>query len=83
MVSRKMTFTVPGDLAQLLLRRVPSRERSAYVSKAIAAKLLDPEECLIRACAAANRDMDIAAIEQEWDFLQDRVAEPWHAAEAR
>ena len=78
-----MTFTVPGELAQLLLRRVPSRERSAYVSEAIAAKLRQQEEELIRACEAANRDMDVAAIEQEWDSLNDRVLEPWQDAEAR
>ena len=78
-----MTFTVPGDLAQLLLKKVSSRERSAYVSEAIAAKLQEQEESLIRACEAANRDIDVAAVEQEWDSLQDSVAEPWQDAEAR
>ena len=78
-----MTFTVPGELAQLLLRRIPSRERSAYVSEAIAAKLQAMDESLIRACEAVNREIDVAAIEQEWESLQDRVVEPWQDAQAR
>jgi hypothetical protein len=83
MACQKMTFTVPDELAQILLRRVPSRERSAYVSEAIAAKLREQDESLIRACEAANRDIDVSAIEQEWDSLQDCVLEPWQDAEAR
>lgn len=83
MANQKMTFTVPREVAQLLLRRVPPRERSAYVSEAIDAKLREQDQNLIRACEAANRAIDVAAVEQEWDSLQDSVVEPWQDAEAR
>lgn len=83
MASKKMTFTLPEDLARQFVRRVPARDRSRYVTEAIAARLRERDERLIRACEAANRDPDVLAIEQEWDALPDDVAEPWSDAPAR
>ena len=83
MASHKMTFSLPGDLAEQFVRRVPSRARSAYVSEAIASRLRQQEDRLIRACEAANRDLDAAAIEREWDALETPVEERWTGAEAR
>lgn len=83
MASRKMTFTLPEDVAGLLLRRVPARDRSRYVAEALAAKLREREERLIHACEIANRDPEVLAIEQAWEALPDNIAEPWSDAPAR
>jgi hypothetical protein len=83
MASRKMTFTLPDDLASKFLRTVPSRDRSRYVTEAIAARLREREERLIRACETANLDAEVRAIEGQWDALQDEVIEPWTDAPAR
>ena len=67
MAMRKMTFGVPEALAVqlLLLRRVGSRDRSRFVSEAIAARLEERE------------DSDVAEIEKEFDRIGDEMAEPW------
>jgi len=83
MASRKMTFRIPEDLAVQFAKRVPSRDRSHYVSEAIGAKLREREERLIGACEIANADPDMRAIEQEWDTLPDEIAEPWTDGPAR
>lgn len=77
MASRKMTFTLPDDLAVQFTRRVPARERSHYVAQALAAKLGEREHNLLRACEIANADSDLRAIEQEFDSLSDDLLEPW------
>jgi metal-responsive CopG/Arc/MetJ family transcriptional regulator len=86
MASRKMTFTIPEELATQFLRRVPSRERSRYVSDAITAKLRDREDRMIRACEVANDAANVLAIERDWDALNDqadRVEEPWNSGSTR
>jgi hypothetical protein len=77
MAMRKMTFSVPESLAVQLLRRVASRDRSRFVSAAVAARLEACDVALIRACEIANRDLDVAAIEREFDGIGDEMAEPW------
>ena len=77
MATRKMTFSVPEQLAVQLLRRVASRDRSRFVSEAVAARLEERDAALIRACEIANQDMDVAEIEKELDGLSDEMAEPW------
>jgi hypothetical protein len=83
MASRKMTFTLPDDVACQLLKRVPARDRSRYVAQAIAAKLEERSQRLIRACDIANTEIDVASIEREWDALNDAIPEPWTDAPAR
>jgi hypothetical protein len=83
MASRKMTFTLPGDLASSFTRRVPARDRSRYVADAIAEKLADREKRLILACEAANQDPELREIEQELDAITDELSEPWEDAPAR
>jgi hypothetical protein len=86
MATRKMTFTIPDSLAGQFLKRIPARERSQYVSDAIAAKLREHDEQIARACEIANRSSDILAIEGDWDALADdadRVEEPWNHAPPR
>jgi hypothetical protein len=75
-----MTFTLPQDLADEFLRRVPGNHRSQYVAAAISAKLREREERLIRACEIANGSADVLEIEISMDALADRadgVQEPW------
>jgi hypothetical protein len=83
MASRKMTFTLPGELAANFTRRVPARERSRYVADAIAEKLAEREKRLIQACEIANQDPDVREIELEFDALTDAMPEPWEDASAR
>ena len=77
MAIRKMTFSVPEPLAAQFLRRVASRDRSRFVSEALAARLEQRDRDLIRACEAANLALDAAEIEQEFDGIRDQMAEPW------
>jgi hypothetical protein len=72
-----MTFSVPEPLAVQLLRMVPSRDRSRFVSEALAARLQERDAALIRACEIANQELDVAEIESEFDGINDHVAEPW------
>ncbi len=83
MATRKMTFSLPRDLATQFSRRVPPRDRSRYVAEALAAKLKEKELQLARACEVANRDRRVRAIEREFDRLADDIAEPWHGASTR
>ena len=80
MASRKLTFTLPNELAAEFLRRVPASLRSQYVATAIADKLREREAQLIRACEVANNSADVREIETSWEALadeSDRVREPW------
>ena len=77
MAIRKMTFSVPEPLAQRFVRIVASRDRSRFVTEALAARLEERDAALIRACDIANQDTDLAEIEKEFDGLCDQMAEPW------
>ncbi len=59
------------------LSRISSRDRSRFVSEALAARLDERDAALIRACEVANQDLDVAEIEQEFDGLDDVMVEPW------
>ena len=83
MASRKMTFTLPEELAARFVRRVPARDRSRYLADALAEKLAEREKRLIRACEIANQDPNLREIEKELDALTDEVPEPWEDAPAR
>jgi hypothetical protein len=83
MASRKMTFSLPDELATSFTRRVPARDRSRYVADAIAEKLAEREKRLIRACEIANQDPELREIERELDALTDAMSEPLENAAAR
>ena len=78
-----MTFSIPEPLARELLRSVPARERSSYVAAAVAAKLREQDDALIRACEIANRDEDLLAMEQEFEIISGDITEPWTNASTR
>ena len=77
MATRKMTFSVPEQLAAQLLRSVASRDRSRFVSEALAARLEERDAALTRACDVANQDTDVAEVEKELDGLGSEMSEPW------
>ena len=77
MAMRKMTFSVPEPLDVQLLRTVASRDRSRFVSEALAARLEERDVALIRACEIANQDLDVAELERDFDGIDDAMAEPW------
>jgi hypothetical protein len=83
MASRKMTFTLPEQLADRFVKRVPARERSKYLSQALAEKLAEREKRFVRACEIANQDADALAIEQEFAALPDETTESWTDAPTR
>jgi hypothetical protein len=75
MAMRKMTFSVSEPIASMFMRRVASRERSRFVTDALTAKLEQWDLDLIRACEAANLDLDAAEIEKEFDGIRDEMVE--------
>jgi len=77
MPGRKMTFSLPDDVASKFTRRVPARDRSRYVADAIAEKLAEREKRLILACEIANQDPDVREIERDFDAMSDAMPEPW------
>ena len=77
MAVRKMTFSVPEPPAAQFLRKVPSRDRSRFVSEALAARLAQQDLELICSCEAANLDSDVAKIEKDFYGLREGMAEPW------
>ena len=83
MAARKMTFSLPEDLASRLVKRVPARERSRFLAQVLEKSLRENDESLIRACLAANQDPDVKVIEQEWDEIRDVIEEPWSDASPR
>jgi hypothetical protein len=83
MAVRKMTFSLPADLAAMFIRRVPARERSRYLAEALAARLEDRDRQLVAACEIANRDSDGILREREFDLLNDGIIEPWEVVPAR
>jgi hypothetical protein len=83
MAVRKMTFTIPADLATSFTKRVPARDRSKYVAAALAEKLSQREKRLIRACEIVNGDPAVKEIEEEFDALNDPIAESWKNAPPR
>ena len=83
MATVKMTFSLPGELAQRFLRRVPSRGRSKYVATALEASLRRRESEVARACRLANQDADLLELEQDMDELADAIEEPWGESPAR
>jgi dephospho-CoA kinase len=83
MAVRKMTFSLPEDVAARFLKRVAARDRSRYVAAALAEKLSQREKRLIRACDIVNSDSAVREIEEEFEALNDQIAEPWDHAPTR
>jgi hypothetical protein len=74
-----MTFTIPADLAAQFTRRIAPRERSRFLSQALAQKLAESADKLSEACKAANADPEVRSIEREFDAITAEIIEPWTA----
>ena len=74
---RKMTFTIPDDVATPFLRIVPSARRSKFVADALRKSLQEREKALISACDAVNADAELNTLVDEWQSASDPVEEPW------
>jgi hypothetical protein len=83
MATRKMTFTLPEELAVQFARRVPPRRRSHYLAEALAQKLAERDREILRACEIANSDPEVEAIEREFDALPGKIEEPWAEVQPR
>jgi len=83
MATRKMTFTLPEDLAEQFVRRVPARERSKYLANALNEKLSARARHLVEACRIANNDPEVRAIEKEFDAITEDAAGPWRVSAPR
>jgi hypothetical protein len=83
MASRKMTFTIPEELAVQFVRRVRPRDRSKYLTAVLTRGLAERDQQLIRACEVANQDPEVAVIESDFDALPSTITEPWNDAPAR
>jgi len=70
MATRKMTFSLPTALAAQFIKRVSARERSRCVAEALAARLRERDPVLARAAEVANRNIQVRAIEQEFERLE-------------
>ena len=83
MSTRKMTFTLPADLAAQFVKRVSARDRSRYVAEALAARLRERDQMLARAAEVANRSRQVQAIEREFGKLETEILEPWDETPSR
>jgi hypothetical protein len=70
MPRRKLTFTLPQDLASELLRRVPASSVT-ICGDSDCRQTREHEEQLVRACEAANNSTAVREIESSFDALAD------------
>lgn len=83
MAMRKMTFTIPEEVAAPFLRVVPSARRSKFVADALRRSLKDRESALAAACDAVNEDAKLNKLVDDWQSINDPIEEPWDDAAAR
>lgn len=83
MATRKMTFSLPDILADHFVRMASARNRSRYLAEALAQKLAERDQQLIRACEVANRDPEVWAIEREFDAISHDIQESWGGPKTR
>jgi metal-responsive CopG/Arc/MetJ family transcriptional regulator len=77
MAMRKMTFTIPDEVATPFLRAVPSTRRSKFVADALRKTLNYRETDLIAACQAANAYPELNTLVDDCQAVNDAIAEPW------
>jgi hypothetical protein len=83
MAMRKMTFTIPDEVATPFLRVVPSARRSKFVADALRRTLKEREDTLIAACDAVNADPALNVLVDEWQAVNDLIEEPWDESASR
>ncbi len=83
MAARKMTFSLPEEIALRFLGQVPAQERSRYIAQALDRSLRSEEEDLVRACLLANEDTAAREVEEEFTAIPDPLEESWDDAPTR
>jgi len=83
MAARKMTFSIPEDIAGEFVRSVAARDRSRYIAEMLSRELKAQHDQLARACDIANADPDVLAIEREFDAISEDIPEAWNGAASR
>jgi len=81
---RKMTFTIPDEIATPFLREVPAARRSEVVAEALKRTLAsrktkqEQDAELVAACDAVNADPELNALMDDWQAASDPIEEPWN-----
>jgi hypothetical protein len=83
MATRKMTFTIPEEVAVPFLRVISSANRSKFVADALRKTLKEREDALIAACDAVNADPALNELVDEWQAVNDPIEEPWDESASR
>lgn len=73
----RQTFTLPKETFRRFAALVPEGKRSAVIAKLIEDEASRRERGLAQACDAANRDANLAALEADFQALEDTVSEVW------
>lgn len=73
----RQTFTIPEDIFARFAAVVPSRKRSAVVSKLMEEECRRREEGLATACDQANANAELAELQADFQSLEDTVKEPF------
>jgi len=81
MPTRKMTFTLPEEVASSFVRAIGPSRRSKFVADAVQAQLRERDRLLMEARIAANNDPETLKIEREVAALPDTVTEDWDEPE--
>jgi hypothetical protein len=79
METQQLLVRLPGDLVQLLRRRIPARSRSAFIQKLLEQALPadgGEDDPLYRAALAVEQDERLAAEMAEWDLTTGDGLEP-------
>jgi len=71
MATRKMTFSLPEDLAERFVRRVGARDRSRFLANSLERSLREEERHLVESCLRASEDVDAATVQREWASTND------------
>lgn len=77
MATRKMTFTIPDEIAAPFLKAVPATCRSRFVADALRKTLQEREQALIAVCDAVNADPQLNELINDWQMVNDPIEEPW------
>ena len=77
MKKTRQTFTVPEEIFQRFAAVVPSRTRSALVSKLLEEETRRRESMLADACDAANANSALTELEADFQALESTISEPF------
>lgn len=71
----RVTLSIPDAVAHRFQVAIPPRQRSRLVTRLLEDVLAKHEDALAAACRAANRDQRLEHEIDDWQMLEDGVAE--------